>query len=184
MEELSGVVHTIGDIVRLISDIASQTNLLALNATIEAARAGEAGKGFAVVANEVKHLANQTARATEDITSKVAEIQVSTQGMAVSIKDVVEVIRTLDGISSAIAGAIQEQDASTREIAANVQEVAHQADKVSEFVGLMAQASAKTCAGTVRVIWSAKSLTAIVDGLTGETERFIERLNDQECAAE
>ncbi|CUW40698.1 Methyl-accepting chemotaxis protein [Magnetospirillum sp. XM-1] len=179
MDELSDVVRSIGDIVHLINDIASQTNLLALNATIEAARAGEAGKGFAVVAGEVKNLANQTARATEDIGGKVAEIQASTRSMSASIQEVVSVIGTLDGISSAIAGAIQQQDASTREIASNVDEVAHQANKVALSVSQMARASAQTCAGTIRVIWSAKDLTQIVDGLTGETEKFILRLNDE-----
>ncbi|MBI3444727.1 MAG: HAMP domain-containing protein [Magnetospirillum sp.] len=176
MDGLTQSVRSIGDIVSLISDIAAQTNLLALNATIEAARAGEAGKGFAVVANEVKHLANQTAKATDDISRQVAEIQASTQGMATSIGEVVTVIRTLDGVTSAIAGAIQQQDASTREIATNVEEVAVQADKVSNAVSQMAQASAKTCAGTIRVMWSAKGLALIVDGLTDETQKFLTRL--------
>ncbi|BAE53107.1 Methyl-accepting chemotaxis protein [Paramagnetospirillum magneticum AMB-1] len=179
MEGLSTAVRAIGDIVHLISDIASQTNLLALNATIEAARAGEAGKGFAVVAGEVKHLANQTARATEDISRQVEGIQDSTQGMAERIGEVVGLIRTLDGVSSAIAGAIQQQDAATREIASNVEQVARQADKVSGAVSQLAQASAKTCAGTIRVMWSAKGLAQTVDGLTSETESFLGRLHGQ-----
>ena len=179
MEGLSEAVRSIGDIVHLINNIASQTNLLALNATIEAARAGEAGKGFAVVANEVKHLANQTARATEDISRQVEGIQASTRGMAVSIAEVVGLIRNLEGVSSAIAAAIQQQDAATRDIASNVEEVAHQADKVSNTVSEMAQSSAKTCAGTIRVMWSAKGLAQTVDGLTQETQSFLDRLHRQ-----
>ncbi|MGE5506807.1 MAG: cache domain-containing protein [Actinomycetota bacterium] len=178
MDGLAQSVQRIGDVVKLINDIASQTNLLALNATIEAARAGEAGKGFAVVAGEVKNLANQTARATEDIARQVAEITGSTRGMAASITEVVDVIHSLEEVSAAIAGAVQQQDASTREIAENVGGVATQADLVAQAVGQVARGSAQTCAGTIRVLWSAKSLTDVVDSLTGETDTFLARLRD------
>jgi len=173
MTGLSLSVQSIGDVVKLISDIAAQTNLLALNATIEAARAGEAGKGFAVVAGEVKHLANQTAKATEDISRQVAEIQASTVDMGHSIEGVVGVIRTLDEVSAAIASAVQQQEASTREISGNIDEVARQAATVSKSVGALSKSSAMACAGTVRVIWSADSLTEAVDHLTSEAEAFL-----------
>jgi len=173
MTGLSQAVQSIGDVVKLINDIASQTNLLALNATIEAARAGEAGKGFAVVANEVKHLANQTAKATEDISRQVSEIQASTLDMSHSIEGVVDIIRTLDEVSAAIASAVQQQEASTREISGNIDEVARQARTVSKSVGILSKSSALACAGTVRVIWSADSLTEAVQHLTGEAEAFL-----------
>ncbi len=173
MGGLSDAVSEIGAVVGLINDIASQTNLLALNATIEAARAGEAGKGFAVVANEVKHLANQTARATEDIARQIATVQASTQTMSDSIDQVVETIRAMDEASSAIAGAVQEQEAMTREIAVNIEEVAREAGTVSLTVSKLARSSALTCAGTVRVIWSSTSLKESVDALHEEAVSFL-----------
>jgi len=176
MGGLAHSVQSIGEVVKLINDIASQTNLLALNATIEAARAGEAGKGFAVVANEVKTLANQTAKATEEIARQVGEVQDSSHSMADSITAVVAIIRSLDEVSAAIAGAVQEQEAATREIADDIDEVARQAQTVSSNVGDLSRSSAQTCAGTVRVIWSAKSLTEVVESLTAETDRFLVRV--------
>lgn len=173
MEDLSSAVQSIGDIVNLINDIAAQTNLLALNATIEAARAGDAGKGFAVVASEVKTLANQTAKATEQISQQVTSIQSSTEEMRASIQGVVATIRSVNDISTSIAGAIQEQEATTRDIAANIDEVAHQAGEVSRSVVHLSKASALACAGTVRVIWSAKTLTQTVDGLRDEADSFL-----------
>lgn len=173
MEELSSAVQSIGDIVNLINDIAAQTNLLALNATIEAARAGDAGKGFAVVASEVKTLANQTAKATEQISQQVASIQSSTEVMRASIQGVVATIRSVNDISTSIAGAIQEQEATTRDIASNIDEVAHQAGEVSGSVAHLSKAAAMACAGTIRVIWSAKTLTKTVDGLRGEADSFL-----------
>jgi len=172
METLSEAVQSIGEIVGLISDIASQTNLLALNATIEAARAG-AGKGFAVVAGEVKSLANQTARATEDITRQVNAIQESAQRMQGNIEGVTNTIRSIDEYSSAIAGAVQQQEAATQEIAANIESVANRATEVTASVSQLSKATIASCAGTLRVIWSADTLSGIVDGLHKEVGSFL-----------
>ncbi|WP_431271916.1 methyl-accepting chemotaxis protein [Dankookia sp. P2] len=128
---LSEAAQRIGDVVRLIGDIAGQTNLLALNATIEAARAGEAGKGFAVVASEVKTLASQTARATEEIGAQITAIQAATDRAVQSIKGIAEVVAEVDGISATIAAAVEEQGAATREIARNVAEAAQGTNDVS-----------------------------------------------------
>jgi methyl-accepting chemotaxis protein len=128
---LSEAAQRIGDVVRLIGDIAGQTNLLALNATIEAARAGEAGKGFAVVASEVKTLASQTARATEEIGAQITAIQAATERAVQSIKGIAEVVAEVDGISATIAAAVEEQGAATREIARNVAEAAQGTNDVS-----------------------------------------------------
>jgi methyl-accepting chemotaxis protein len=138
----------IGQIVRVINEIASQTNLLALNATIEAARAGEAGKGFAVVANEVKALANQTARATEQISAQISRIQAETEKAVTGIQTIVGVIHEVEGISAGIAAAIEEQTASTgeisrsvleaaagtRQVASNITEVAHDTGQASDLM--------------------------------------------------
>jgi len=173
MDGLSNTVKSIGDVVSLINDIASQTNLLALNATIEAARAGDAGKGFAVVAGEVKTLANQTARATDDIARQISAVQESTRAMSGRIETVVNTIRSLDQSASAIAGAVQEQEASTREISSNIDEVAAQAVEVSRSVTALAKSSTMSSAGTVRVIWSAGSLRSVVQELREEASQYV-----------
>ena len=173
MVGLSDAITSIGSVVEMIREIAAQTNLLALNATIEAARAGEAGRGFAVVANEVKTLASQTSRATEEITRQVTAIQASSTQMRSSIVGVVDTIRSMDEIAGSIAQAVQQQEDTTREIATDIEEVAAQAKLVSNSVTDLSTASAKACAGTVRVIWSARTLTRVVEELGVEAEQFL-----------
>jgi methyl-accepting chemotaxis protein len=176
MNGLAGSVSQIGEVVQLINDIAAQTNLLALNATIEAARAGEAGKGFAVVANEVKHLANQTARATEDISRQVGAVQNAARDAASGVEGVVATIRTIDSIAAAIAGAVQEQEAVTRDISAHIDEVAVKASEVSENVAHLSQSTAQACGGTVRVIWSARTLSNVVEALNAEVTTYVSKV--------
>lgn len=131
MGELSRTVEGIGSVAKLINDIATQTNLLALNATIEAARAGEAGKGFAVVAGEVKNLANQTARATEEITLQIGEIGQTTERVIGSVNAIVDVIHNIDSASATVAAAVEEQDAATREIVRTVEETSASGNKMA-----------------------------------------------------
>ncbi|WP_114393061.1 methyl-accepting chemotaxis protein [Oleisolibacter albus] len=141
---LTETANRIGAVVQLISDIAGQTNLLALNATIEAARAGEAGKGFAVVASEVKALANQTAKATEDISAQVSDMQRVAGDTAHVIKSVGSIIAQIDDISSNIAAAVEEQSAATTEIARNVQEAASGTQEVSSNIAGVRDAAAES----------------------------------------
>src|SRR5581483_3187990 len=131
VQGLADAAQKIGDVVRIISEIASQTNLLALNATIEAARAGEAGKGFAVVASEVKTLATQTAKATDEITGQVQSIQSATSSSAAAIKGIGQTINRVSEISTTIASAVEEQGAATREISRSVQQAAQGTQEVS-----------------------------------------------------
>jgi methyl-accepting chemotaxis protein len=128
---LSDSAARIGDVVRLIGEIAGQTNLLALNATIEAARAGEAGRGFAVVASEVKTLAAQTAKATEEISTQIQQMQAATSGAVEAIRGIGATVERTSGIATAIAAAVEEQGATTQEIARSAAEVAGSTDRVS-----------------------------------------------------
>ena len=131
MDELGSSSLEIGEIVKVITNIAEQTNLLALNATIEAARAGDAGKGFAVVAHEVKQLASQTAKATEEIADKIKGVQDRTGNAVLSIRSISEVIEQINTISTSIAGAVEEQNAAIAEIARSASEASRGTEEVS-----------------------------------------------------
>ncbi|MBR9970934.1 methyl-accepting chemotaxis protein [Magnetospirillum sulfuroxidans] len=177
MDELAQAISQIGQVVGLINTIAGQTNLLALNATIEAARAGEAGRGFAVVANEVKKLANQTATATGTITDQVESVQSAAREAIDAIADIVHTIESIEGIAAAIAGAVQQQEASTQEISRNIEGVVQEAEHVSLSVSQLSQSSAHSCAGTVRVIWSARKLASVVNSMHGQVTSYIQSVS-------
>jgi len=151
----------IGNVIKVISSIAQQTNLLALNATIEAARAGDAGRGFAVVANEVKELAKQTAKATEDITSKITGIQKESTGAVEAVAAIGQTIEKLNGIAGAIAASVEEQAATTNEVSRVVQESAKGVLNITDNVKIVSQSASETLVGANQVLTAAKSLSDI-----------------------
>jgi methyl-accepting chemotaxis protein len=161
----------IGQVIKVITSIAQQTNLLALNATIEAARAGEAGKGFAVVANEVKELAKETAKATEDISRKIEAIQTDTKAAVEAIATISEVINQINGISSTIASAVEEQNATTNEMSRNVNEAARGSGEITSNIDGVAQAAEGTSRGAVDTQKAAQEMV--------ETSAQLRRLVDQ-----
>jgi methyl-accepting chemotaxis protein len=171
--ELSEASTKIGEVVRLINEIAEQTNLLALNATIEAARAGEAGKGFAVVASEVKNLANQTAKATEEIGAQVGGIQATTKGTVDSIAAVGGQVRQMNDISSAVAAAVEEQNAATQEISRNVQQASEGTRGVTQSIELVSSEVAKTRAAAQSVMEAAKQMLGESEGLKTYIDSFL-----------
>jgi methyl-accepting chemotaxis protein len=172
--ELTTAASRIGDVVELINTIAAQTNLLALNATIEAARAGEAGKGFAVVATEVKALAEQTAKATGEISQHIDAIQSATQDSVGAIREIGDTIAKMSEISSTIAAAVEEQGAATQEISRNIQHAARGTSEVSANTGDVQRGAGETGAASAQVHAAAQSLSRESTRLKSEVARFLD----------
>ncbi|WP_299719973.1 methyl-accepting chemotaxis protein [Tardiphaga sp.] len=173
VQSLAEAAQKIGDVVKLISEIAAQTNLLALNATIEAARAGEAGRGFAVVASEVKALATQTSKATDEISAQVGAIQHATRSSVDSIQGITSTIGRVSEIASAIAAAVEEQGAATLEIARNVADAARGTGEVSENIAGVNDASRETGLAATRVVESAADLSRNGEDLKTQVDAFL-----------
>ncbi len=171
--KLSRAAQEIGDVVKLITAIAEQTNLLALNATIEAARAGEAGRGFAVVASEVKSLASQTAKATDEISTHIAGMQGATQESVAAIKEIGGTIGQISTIASAIAGAVEQQSSATQEIARNVQNVARGTQEAAANIMQVNRGASETGSASEEVLNSARSLSSESVRLREELDRFM-----------
>lgn len=176
VKELSGVAQEIGEVVGLITDIAGQTNLLALNATIEAARAGDAGKGFAVVASEVKDLADQTAKATDQISEQISAIQDGTTNTAKAMERIQGVIKETSEVATTIASAIEEQNAATEEISRNAQEAATGTQAASDNMGKVNAGAAETSTAATQVLSASQELAKNGDALKGTIEGFLNNI--------
>jgi methyl-accepting chemotaxis protein len=176
IESLAAATQRIDGVLQLIQAIAEQTNLLALNATIEAARAGDAGRGFAVVAHEVKALAGQTAKATEEIGQNVSMIQASTKNAVDAVREIGGAVREINNITSNIAGAIGQQDAATREISANAQSAADGNQTLVTNIGSLRDAIGETNTAAASVLSASSELTATAETLSREVEKFFQNL--------
>lgn len=172
--KLTQATARIDDVVKLITAVAEQTNLLALNATIEAARAGEAGRGFAVVAAEVKALASQTAKATDEISTQIAGMQAASTETVETIKEIGATITLISEVSSAIAAAVEEQGAATQEIARNVQQSAELSGQVANEVTEVNRGAAETGSASSQVLAAAQSLSMESNRLKGEVDKFLD----------
>ncbi len=173
VQGLAEAAQKIGEVVSLINDIASQTNLLALNATIEAARAGDAGKGFAVVASEVKNLANQTARATEEISGQIMAVQQATSDSVEAIREITMIVEQINEVTGSIAAAAEEQSAATQEITRNVQEASNGVQEVGVNISQVNEASRETGQTAAQVGDAADKLLQQAAVLTREVDAFI-----------
>ncbi|WP_242480665.1 HAMP domain-containing methyl-accepting chemotaxis protein [Rhodovibrio sodomensis] len=176
VEGLKAAADKIGAVVQIISDIAEQTNLLALNATIEAARAGDAGKGFAVVANEVKSLANQTAKATDEIRTQIGEIQSETGAAVDAIQGISTTIERINEIAQSVASAVEQQGAATQEIARNVQEASQGTQEVTRNISGVSEAASASGAGSNQVLSAASELSTQSERLRGEVNGFLQEI--------
>lgn len=173
MRELATASGNVNNVVKLISDVASQTNLLALNATIEAARAGEAGRGFAVVAQEVKALAEQTAKATSEITTQISAMQSAAQDAVANIKLIRTTITNISGISSAIAAAVEQQGAATSEIAGNVNRAAAGSSEIASNITEVSKGATGTGTASAQVLAAAETLSKESSRLRSRVESFL-----------
>jgi methyl-accepting chemotaxis protein len=174
MAELTAAGDRIGDVVKLITSIAEQTNLLALNATIEAARAGDAGRGFAVVAQEVKNLAGQTAKATDEISSHIVNMQRATGESVEAIKAIGLTIERISEITTAISSAVEEQGAATQNIAHGVEAAAGGTLNVAENIERVAQGASETETTSSQILQSARALSGVSVHLRDEVEKFLD----------
>jgi methyl-accepting chemotaxis protein len=180
---MAGLADRVGEVVKLITDIAGRTNLLALNATIEAARAGEAGKGFAVVAGEVKGLASQTAKATDEIAMQITEIRAVTSDAVTAVRDVSTTISQVEQVATAIAAAVEEQAASTREIAVGVQSVTVVAQNADQAMREVSSIAEETDAASNQVLNGAAEVGQNADMLRTEMTQFLEAMARSQRAA-
>jgi methyl-accepting chemotaxis protein len=176
IESLAAATQRIDGVLTLIQAIAEQTNLLALNATIEAARAGDAGRGFAVVAHEVKALAGQTAKATEEIGQNVGLIQTSTRNAVDAVREIGGAVREINNITTAIAGAVGEQDAATREISANAQSAAQGNEGLVTNINSLREAIGETSTAAASVLSASDGLATMAETLSREVEKFFHNL--------